>query len=129
MLSKNMKEPVQSAIIKVTEIKGAPWFLLYGGTSEDGRGTPQYMGRTKHPSHALTFYRANIKPAGPYSCGKITAVFDDRMEDVTERWLRQEENKQAKIFHHDPNKPKKPKASQMAVMLEEDKPKGFGDFA
>lgn len=103
-------------------IPGSPWFLMYGGSSEDGRGPGQYLGRTFHPCHALTFYRKHIK-GNPYSTGYITAVFDGHTEHVDEDWLKREVKHQdkltAKINAIRANKGLPPK----------DKPEGYGVFA
>lgn len=51
------------------------WFLLYGGTSCDGRGQPTYVGRTTCPVKALKHQRLLDKGA-PYSLGHVEAITD-----------------------------------------------------
>lgn len=50
------------------------WFLLYGGTSEDGAGPGVYVGRTTDPKVA-TNHNRNIK-RDPYSTGYVLVVTD-----------------------------------------------------
>lgn len=63
------------------------WFLLYGGSSEDGRGNPVYKGRTTQPDVALAFFRKNIKN-NPYSTGNVTLVTDTQERQLTEENLK-----------------------------------------
>ena len=54
------------------------WFLLYGGTSEDGRGDGRYIGRTTDVLAAYKHYRDCAE--NPYSVGKVVIVTDKGME-------------------------------------------------
>ena len=63
------------------------WYLLYGGSSVDGRGDAVYKGRTIEKSEALAFYVKHIKD-NPYSTGKVQIVTDGyikraEMKDLT----------------------------------------------
>jgi hypothetical protein len=49
------------------------WYLLYDGTSEDGRGTPSYVGRTVQHADAVRFI-TNRK--SPYWAGHVLVVGD-----------------------------------------------------
>ena len=49
------------------------WYLLYGGSSADGRGDAVYKGRTIEKSEALAFYVKHIKD-NPYSTGKVQII-------------------------------------------------------
>lgn len=62
------------------------WYLLYGGSSEDGRGPGVYGGRTTSVNVAL--YHAK-KIDSPYSTGYIQAVTDAGIRDVTLAELKQ----------------------------------------
>lgn len=114
------KEPTTFQTYKL--IPGTPWFMMYGGSSEDGRGSGQYLGRTFYPSHALTFYRKHIK-GNPYSVGHIMAIFDDRTEHVDEEWLKRETKRQDKLV----NKINSIRA--VKGLPPADKPEGYGTFA
>lgn len=105
-------------IVKRDVIPAAPWFILYGGDSEDGRGFGKYIGRTVFPGTALTHYRKYIKN-NPYSVGYVQAVWPDRMEHVNEEWLKEEER-----FQHKLRYPK-----QEGLSSPKTKPKDFGQFA
>jgi hypothetical protein len=50
------------------------WFLLYGGTSVDGRGPGQYQGRTTDRAVARRHWDQTRK--APYSVGYVQAVTD-----------------------------------------------------
>lgn len=58
------------------------WYLLYGGTSEDGRGNAVYEGRTTDVDVALK-HRKKLDKAGSYSTGHIMAVTDTICRHVT----------------------------------------------
>jgi hypothetical protein len=103
-------------IVKREVITNAPWFLLYGGASEDGRGPATFIARTVFPSTALTHYRKHIKN-NPHSTGFVEAVFPDRTMHVEEDWLKREEAKQQKIRYPKPEKKATPK------------PQNYGTFA
>jgi hypothetical protein len=57
------------------------WFLLYGGTSADGRGFPKFQGRTTDPQLAFNHYTSCQKDT--YSCGKVVIVTDSSEEQAT----------------------------------------------
>lgn len=50
------------------------WFLLYGGTSEDGMGNGLYIGRTTSVLDAYKHYRNCVE--NPYSTGYVLIVTD-----------------------------------------------------
>ena len=106
-------------LVKRTVIHKAPWFLLFGGTSEDGRGQGTFKGRTDSPATALTFYREHIKKAGPYATGAVQAVTDDKLTNVDEKWLKAENDRQEKIRY--------PKAKKLNDPTS--KPTDYGTFA
>ena len=54
------------------------WYLLYSGSSEDGRGYPQYTGRTLSKEVAYKHYLEVSK--SPYSFGRVIIISDDREE-------------------------------------------------
>lgn len=74
--------------------KNPDWYLLFGGTSEDGRGVPVYKSRTTLPEAALTFYRKEIKAGGGYSTGKVEKITDRTIERMSEESLKEEVKKQ-----------------------------------
>ncbi len=49
-----------------------PWFILYEGSSVDGRGHPNYFKRTLLVDEASEFLRLNEKD--PYSISKVDVV-------------------------------------------------------
>lgn len=104
-------------------IPGTPVFILYGGQSEDGRGLPEYKGKTFYPAHALTFYREHIKKAGGHAKGHVLACYDDVAIHVSEDWLkneiRQQDQMMKRINKHLEEKALPPKG----------KPKDYGTFA
>ena len=51
------------------------WYLLYGGSSGDGRGDGEYVGRTCNISVAARHYREISK--NPYSTGYVTVITDE----------------------------------------------------
>lgn len=51
-----------------------PWFLLYGGTSVDGRGPGEYVGRTTDKQKAIKRFREVRK--SPYSVGYVEIITD-----------------------------------------------------
>lgn len=116
------KEPTRYQTHKL--IPGTPWFLLYGGSSEDGRGPGKYMGKTFYPSQALTFYRQHIKSHGGYATGYVQACYDDCTIHVDETWLkneiRQQDQMADKIAKHQ---------GQPKVVESKDRPEGYGTFA
>lgn len=73
--------------------KKEDWYLLFGGTSEDGRGTSVYKSRTVNADMALTFYQREIKAAGSYSVGKVEKVTDRTIERMSEEALKEEVKK------------------------------------
>ena len=52
-----------------------PWFLLYDGTSVDGRGNPHYAGRTLDVKVAKDHLRKCMRD--PYSIGNVRVVTDE----------------------------------------------------
>lgn len=62
------------------------WFLLFGGDSVDGMGSPKYIGRTTDPLVAKKHFRQIKK--NPYSTGKVIICDDSkhvgvfRLEDI-----------------------------------------------
>lgn len=60
-----------------------PWYLLFDGQSEDGRGQGTYLTRTKDEGIALA-HLAKVK-ANPYSTGKVIKVTDTEYRDM--RWM------------------------------------------
>lgn len=54
------------------------WFLLYDGSSPDGRGNPHYKGRTENPLEALAHLSKVAN--NPYSTGCVKAFTDDTYE-------------------------------------------------
>lgn len=49
-------------------------YLLFDGTSTDGRGAPKYIGRTTDKKKAEKHYKSC---QSPYSTGKIMVLTDD----------------------------------------------------
>lgn len=98
-------------------VPDSPWFLLYGGSSEDGNGPGQYLGRTDNPVRAIEFYREHIKD-NPYSTGYIQACFNGHIERVDEKWLNLERVRRVRKAE-----PKPPLSEA------ENKPDGYGKFA
>lgn len=54
------------------------WFLLYDGSSEDGMGTGNYVGRTTDKQAAMAHYQKCA--SNPYSTGYVLIVKDDGYE-------------------------------------------------
>ncbi len=52
------------------------WYLLYGGSSEDGRGPGRYEGRTVDHQEALLHF-IKVK-SSPYSTGRVLVITDDQ---------------------------------------------------
>jgi hypothetical protein len=50
------------------------WFLLFGGTSPDGRGQPVFVGRTTDKAKARKHYAKCRK--NPHSIGSVWIVTD-----------------------------------------------------
>lgn len=49
------------------------WFIMYGGTSCDGRGSAKYAGRTLDPNDAAKFLKENDSP---YSFAYVQVIDD-----------------------------------------------------
>lgn len=49
-------------------------YLLFDGTSTDGRGEPSYVGKTTHPKEAKKHFDKCSK--SPYSIGKVMVAND-----------------------------------------------------
>ena len=54
------------------------WYLLFGGTSIDGRGGGEYIGRTTSKDVAHGHYLGCLKD--PYSIGSVQIVTDIKTE-------------------------------------------------
>jgi hypothetical protein len=52
------------------------WYLLFGGTSDDGAGDGKYIGRTTDYEEAREHYEECER--NPYSVGKVIIVTDTR---------------------------------------------------
>ena len=52
-----------------------PWYILYGGSSVDGRGPGKYVGRTIDVFVAARHYIKISK--SPYSTGYVEVITDD----------------------------------------------------
>lgn len=62
------------------------WFLLFDGSSPDGRGQPDFAGRTTDKAKAKKHYEACRK--NPYSVGQVIIVTDHshKMADAWTNW-------------------------------------------
>ena len=61
-----------------------PWFVLYDGTSPDGRGgmyNANYVGRTLSVKKAKKFYKENIHN-NPYSIGRVTVITPTKVDHI-----------------------------------------------
>lgn len=54
------------------------WFLMYDGSSPDGRGSAKYVGRTEDWEIARAFYDVNEN--NPYWTGYVEIVTDKTIE-------------------------------------------------
>lgn len=54
------------------------WYLLYDGSSADGRGTPRYIGRTLDIGVAMDHYEKC--ESSPYCTGKVIIITDTKEE-------------------------------------------------
>ena len=61
--------------------KEPTWYLLYDGSSTDGRGTPDYVGRTTDKSVAEK--HANRCSENPYCTGYVLEVSDSKAKRLT----------------------------------------------
>ena len=52
------------------------WFLLYGGCSSDGRGTPEFEGRTTSIEEAAKHFRSVNNSAYSFGCVDIVSDTD-----------------------------------------------------
>ncbi len=59
-------------------------FKLYDGTSEDGRGTGEYVKTTTNVNEAKRHYEKIYND--PYSTGKVVVQYDDKEDDVIDQW-------------------------------------------
>lgn len=50
------------------------WYLLFDGSSPDGRGEPEFIGRTLHKEVAKKHFEK--VDGNPYSTGKVMIVTD-----------------------------------------------------
>ena len=64
------------------------WYLLFGGSSADGRGEGRYAGRTTDVTEARKHYEKCA--ADPYSTGSVQIVTDTKMERAGP-WTKWEE--------------------------------------
>jgi len=53
------------------------WFLLFGGSSEDGSGPGKYVGRTTDKQAAIAHHQKCT--SDPYNSGYVMIVKDDRL--------------------------------------------------
>ena len=53
------------------------WDLLFGGSSQDGRGTGTYFGRTTDQNAAREHYDSLV--TNPFSIGRVEVVTDERI--------------------------------------------------
>jgi len=58
--------------------KNEKWYLLFEGSSPDGRGDPNYKGRTKSATKAKEHFDKCAN--NPYSTGKVVIVTDHDYE-------------------------------------------------
>ena len=50
------------------------WYLLFDGSSPDGRGEPKYTGRTTHKAVAKKHFKK--VDSNPYSIGRVMIASD-----------------------------------------------------
>ncbi len=55
-------------------VRSVIWFLLFDGSSPDGRGYPDYIGRTTNRKEAHKHYR--LCKDNPYSTGCVKVATD-----------------------------------------------------
>lgn len=98
------------------------WFLLFDGSSEDGRGPGSYKSRTTSADTALTFYRKNIK-GNSYSTGKVIMVTDTHQHLMNEDAIKEvikKDNRAAGI---------EKRRATLAKKQADVRPAGYGTFA
>ncbi len=66
--------------------KEPTWFLLYGGTSEDGRGPGVYIGRTTDKT--IAFEHCKNQEENPYATGCVVAFTDTRQIYMSTKYPR-----------------------------------------
>lgn len=66
------------------------WYLLFDGTSVDGRGDGKFFKRTTHKGEAYNHYK-KIKKS-PYSTGKVMLVNDFDFRNATEADLKDDKS-------------------------------------
>lgn len=59
------------------------WYLLFDGTSPDGRGEPKYVGRTSHKRLAKKHFDSVDRNKNPYSTGKVMIANDSDFRQAT----------------------------------------------
>ena len=59
-------------------------FKLYGGQSEDGRGTGKYLRTTTDVNVAKKHYEKVYND--PYSTGKVVVQYDDKEDEQIGQW-------------------------------------------
>lgn len=57
------------------------WYLLFDGSSPDGRGEPKYVGRTTHKALAKKHFKKI--DSNPYSTGKVLIANDFSLKTAT----------------------------------------------
>lgn len=63
-------------------------YLLFFGTSEDGRGNPDYVGRTTDKKQAYKHFK--LCENNPYSNNKVMILTDDEFTTASESMLSPE---------------------------------------
>lgn len=76
--SANAAEQIEELVLN--EMMERRWYLLYSGSSADGRGHPSYVGRTIHESIAMEHWKTCTSP---YSNGKVVIVDDNKETEIT----------------------------------------------
>jgi hypothetical protein len=61
------------------------WYLLYDGSSEDGRGQSDYVGRTTHKEIARKHHK-KVR-SNPYSTGKVMIANDFKFFQADDAWF------------------------------------------
>ena len=70
----SLRAELAAAIKERDEARGQTWYLLYGGTSEDGMGSGSYIGRTTDKKIAQMHHSKCRQ--NPYSIGFVEIVTD-----------------------------------------------------
>jgi hypothetical protein len=64
--------------------KDPTWFLLYEGTSEDGRGPGKYIGRTTDKT--VAFNHCKTQEENPYATGGVVAITDTKQISMSVKY-------------------------------------------